>query len=250
VAQGEHKRVAWLAEQTGYSKSLVGEVLRGNRTLTLRFLSLINVAVAKMDAEKERQEKEIYDRGSDGTPLETFRIIDRSSAGSTDAGDGLFTIILFCGLRWSEAAKLRWENIDLTAGVMRIAEVDDAKKDVVPIPAMVMDWLKQNRKLGGWVFPGRFPDTHVSRLDWTLNKACKKFGIKLNPHLLRHASATLLYEATGDIYAVQHHLRHSKVATTQIYTRFSVEQKTKSMGRLIEHMFNSEKPVKPRKKAV
>jgi site-specific recombinase XerC len=60
----------------------------------------------------------------------------------------------------------------------------------------------------------------------------------------------LLYEATGDIYAVQHHLRHSKVATSQIYTRFSVEQKQKSMGKLIEHMFNSKKPAKPHKQAV
>jgi site-specific recombinase XerC len=69
----------------------------------------------------------------------------------------------------------------------------------------------------------------------------------LNPHLLRHASATLLYEATGDIYAVQHHLRHSKVATSQIYTRFSVKQKQKIMGTLIEHVFNTHKPAKPSK---
>ena len=162
----------------------------------------------------------------------------------------VFTAILFCGLRWSEAAKLRWENIDLTAGVMRIAEIDDAKKDVVPIPAIMVEWLKANRKLGGWVFPGRYKDSHVKRLDWALNKACQTVGIKLNPHLLRHASATLLYEATGDIYAVQHHLRHSKVATSQIYTRFSVEQKQKSMDKLIKHMFNSEKPAKTHKQPV
>ena len=46
-----------------------------------------------------------------------------------------------------------------------------------------------------------------------LDAIAQKVGLKINPHLLRHASATLLYEATGDIYAVQHHLRHSKVVT-------------------------------------
>lgn len=163
----------------------------------------------------------------------------------------VFTLILFCGLRWSEAAKLRWENVDLTAGVIRIAEVEADKKDVVPIPAPVMEWLKQNKKLDGWVFPGRYTGQHIKRLDRVLNEATATVGInKINPHLLRHASATLLYEATGDIYAVQHHLRHSKVATSQIYTRFSVEQKQKSVGKLIEHMFNPKKPAKPRKKAV
>ena len=162
----------------------------------------------------------------------------------------LFTLILFCGLRWNEAAKLRWENVDVAAGVLRIAEIEEGKKDVVPIPAMTLGWFKQNRQIGGWVFPGRKKGQPVKRLDAVLNKAAATVGIKLNPHLLRHASATLLYEATGDIYAVQHHLRHSKVATSQIYTRFSVDQKQKSMGKLIEHVFNSETAVKPRKKAV
>jgi len=162
----------------------------------------------------------------------------------------LFTLILFCGLRWSEAAKLRWENVDLTAGVLRIAEVENDKKDVVPIPAMMVEWSRQHRQIGGWVLPGWFKGQHVKRLDSVLNKAADTVGVKLNPHLLRHASATLLYEATGDIYAVQHHLRHSKVATSQIYTRFSVEQKQKSMGKLIEHMFNSKKLENPVKNAV
>jgi integrase len=161
----------------------------------------------------------------------------------------VFTLILFTGLRWSEAAMLRWENVDLKAGILRIAEVENDKTDVVPIPAMIMDWLKANRKLGGWVFPGRKPGTHITRLDGSLNAACKLVGIKVNPHLLRHASATLLYQATGDIYAVQHHLRHSKVATSQIYTRFSVEQRQASMGKLINHVFNKKEPAKPVKKA-
>lgn len=144
---------------------------------------------------------------------------------------------------------LRWENVDLSAGIIRIAEVENDKTDVIPIPAMILPWLKENRKLGGWVFPGRKPDTHVTRLDRSLNKACRKVGIKVNPHLLRHASATLLYQATGDIYAVQHHLRHSKVATSQIYTRFSVEQRQVSMGKLIEHVFNGKKTCKANKES-
>lgn len=139
----------------------------------------------------------------------------------------LFTLILFCGLRWSEAAQLRWENVDLTAGVIRIADVKDAKTDVVPIPEPVRDWLERNRKTEGWVFPDHRTGQHIKKLKTILDKASKEVGIgKLTPHLFRHASATLLYQATGDIYAVQHHLRHSKVSTSQIYTRFSVEHKT------------------------
>jgi integrase len=157
----------------------------------------------------------------------------------------LLTLILFGGLRWSEAAKLRWENVDLKAGVIRVAEVENERQDVMPIPPMLTDWFKQKRQVAGYVFPGRFPGTHTKRIDGQMRAAARKTGIKINPHLLRHASATYLYQATNDIYAVQHHLRHSKVQTSQIYTRFSVEQKKRSMGQLIEHVFNKSKPSKP-----
>ena len=162
----------------------------------------------------------------------------------------LLTLILFGGLRWSEAAKLRWENIDLKAGVIRVAEVENERQDVTPIPDMLMEWFKEHRKVAGYVFPGRFPGTHTKRIDGQMRAAAKKTGIKINPHLLRHASATFLYQATNDIYAVQHHLRHSKVQTSQIYTRFSVDQKKRSMGQLIEHVFNKVQPAKPANKPI
>lgn len=147
----------------------------------------------------------------------------------------VFTLILFTGLRWSEAAQLEWKNVDTNAGILRIAEVKEAQTDVVPIPPMLMEWFKAH-KGEGYVFKGRKPGQPIKRLDRSLNKAAKLAGIEVNPHLLRHASATLLYQATGDIYAVQHHLRHSKVATSQIYTRFSVEQKHRGMDALIQHI--------------
>lgn len=160
----------------------------------------------------------------------------------------LLTLILFGGLRWSEAAKLRWENVDIKAGIIRIAEVENERQDVMPIPDMLVAWFKTSRQVAGYVFPGRFPGTHTKRIDGQMRSAARRTGIKINPHLLRHASATFLYQATNDIYAVQHHLRHSKVQTSQIYTRFSVEQKKRSMGQLIEHVFNSAHLTKPVKK--
>lgn len=151
----------------------------------------------------------------------------------------IFTLILFTGLRWNEASKLTWQNVDIKTEQLRIAESGGDKIDLVPIPAMLLPWFKSNQQLGGWVFKGRKKGEHIQRTNRPLKHAAKKVGIDLNPHLLRHASATLLYEATHDIYAVQHHLRHNSVITSQIYTRYSVNQKSENMGKLIEHMFNS-----------
>jgi len=156
----------------------------------------------------------------------------------------LFTLILFAALRWSEARLLRWENVNVKTGLIRIAEVEGGTEDVTPIPEVCRPWFEANQQAEGWVFrSSKKPGKPYFRLDFTLNAACDAVGIPhINPHLLRHASATLLYQATGDIYAVQHHLRHSKVATSQIYTRYSVEQKRIGMDRLIEHVLNNKKP--------
>ena len=40
-------------------------------------------------------------------------------------------------------------------------------------------------------------------------------------HALRHSAGTRLYEATGDIYMVAHHLRHSAVQTAAVYAKMA-----------------------------
>lgn len=46
-----------------------------------------------------------------------------------------------------------------------------------------------------------------------------------HPHAFRHMAGTAVYEATGDIKAVQEHLAHRNIASAEIYTHLAMERK-------------------------
>jgi integrase/recombinase XerD len=51
-------------------------------------------------------------------------------------------------------------------------------------------------------------------------------------HLLRHTTATMILEETGDLRLVQEILGHSQITTTKIYTHIVSERKRKALEAL------------------
>lgn len=162
--------------------------------------------------------------------LATIAAVKRESARM------LFTMSLYTGLRPGEVRQLRWENcrentIILLKGKNKIPHA-------IPVPAPLQEWLEANRKKEGYIFTSSTGKNRPwDNLHGMLALAAKKTGTHLSPHMLRHASATLLLEATGDIYQVQQHLRHTRVTTTEVYLRHSAEKKRKSVD-LLEKLLN------------
>lgn len=145
----------------------------------------------------------------------------------------LFSMMLYTGMRWNEVAHLRWENYE--GDSFRVVKVKTKKQIKKYIPAHLQQWFKDNQKPEGWVFThnGRKPYVNLERM---LKIVGEKVGIKMTPHLFRHTSATLLYQATGDLYQVKHHLQHSRITTTEIYTRYSIEESKASITALEKHL--------------
>lgn len=139
----------------------------------------------------------------------------------------LITLLYGAGLRISEALSLRWGDAPL-AEILRI-KGKGAKTRAVPVVPAARDAVTAYQALcpyGGEADDPLFFSTRGKPLSATLaQRSMAKLRAALGlpesatPHALRHAFATHLLSAGGDLRAIQELLGHSSLAATQRYTK-------------------------------
>ena len=134
------------------------------------------------------------------------------------------------GLRLAELIGLRWNDIDLDDGLVRVLG-KGSKTRVVPVGSKAREALLALRgqaapEAQAAVFQGRggkpiSPATVRRRLKgWAQSQGVWK---RVYPHLLRHSFASHMLESSGDLRAVQELLGHADISTTQIYTHLDFQ---------------------------
>lgn len=163
-------------------------------------------------------------------------------------------IMLESGLRCSEMLGLKWDDIDFHNRYLNVkrssvtinckAFVSTPKSvtsiRILPISAELCEVLKLEyfKKTSEFIVPrpsGK-PYCPVDYLRYRYNPfmrdATADLGIpRLTSHELRHTRGTILYTASGDIYAVSKYLGHASVETTaKYYVHTSPEVLRKRLG--------------------
>lgn len=143
-------------------------------------------------------------------------------------------LLLNTGLRLSEMTNLKWNDIDLMTGQVKVVEGKGLKDRIL--------WLDENTltMLGKWK-QRQFKEWGKSDLVFTTRtlrqldgKAVRsmiktysdKAGIKkhITTHSLRHTFASDLLRDTKNIRIVQKALGHADISSTQIYTHIVDEE--------------------------
>jgi len=104
-------------------------------------------------------------------------------------------LMLFTGLRLSESASLRWDDIDLIQRVIRLpATATKAKRPLsLPMSDFVRDLLVARRAIGnaGFVFPAPGKAGHIVDPSFSLKTVAEASGVKVSAHDLRRTYVTV-----------------------------------------------------------
>ena len=132
------------------------------------------------------------------------------------------------GIRRSSASRLRWRDVDLDAGTIRVLEKGN-KTSIKPISNELVEILNAACESGNvdcrsdaYVIPNRRAASvqrkeRSSKVVWeTVREVAERVGITANVHALRRAFAVaFLTSHPGALESLQALMNHSRIDTTQ-----------------------------------
>ncbi|WP_353123462.1 site-specific tyrosine recombinase XerD [Dysgonomonas capnocytophagoides] len=147
----------------------------------------------------------------------------------------IIEVLYSCGLRISELINLKFSDMFLDDGFIRV-EGKGSKQRLVPISEIGI------KEIGNYLLDRKLYDikkgsenvvflskrgTPISRIMvfHFIKQYAQEAGIQKNisPHTFRHSFATHLLEGGANIRAIQQMLGHEKITTTEIYTHMDRE---------------------------
>jgi integrase len=134
------------------------------------------------------------------------------------------------GLRASEVADLRWDQVDFDSAVLHVRRVKKGTPSVHPVSGSEMRALRRLQRESEpslFVFTTErgspFTTAGLARMmERAAISACLE--IKVHPHMLRHACGFALANAGHDTRALQAYLGHKNIQHTVRYTELAPDR--------------------------
>lgn len=149
------------------------------------------------------------------------------------------------GMRKGEILSLKWSQVDLSSGIIKVENTKSGKPRFIPINQFLLkELLKLKDQNGASPYVFLNPRTHKPMKDIkkSFSGATKEAKIKdLRFHDLRHTFATRLIQKGADLITVKELLGHHSVRVTERYTHSCIEQKKRAVEALVSRGTSSAK---------
>lgn len=140
---------------------------------------------------------------------------------------GAIRLLLFTGCRMSEIRDLRWEDVDLTNGVLNLPDSKTGAKKVI-LSGAAIDLLRSLPREAGnpWVIVGKKPGEHLTDLERPWRRIRTEAGLDdVRLHDLRHTFASLGAGLNLSLHVIGGLLGHTQAETTMRYAHLANDPK-------------------------
>ena len=132
-------------------------------------------------------------------------------------------LLLLTGCRKNEITTLRWDDVDRTAGELRLR---DSKTDARRVPLTpAVEWvLDRIPHIEGnpWVITGKNPGDHLKNLDLIWQRIRARAGLDdVRVHDCRHSFASRALALGASLPMIERLLGHSEAQTTERYAHLA-----------------------------
>jgi len=157
-----------------------------------------------------------------------------------DAARDYLRLLLFTGMRRSEALRLRWENIDFGARTLLVPDTKNHEPLLLPLSDFVLSLLRARfEKTGGseWVFPGDGKSGHMEEPKKFIHHVRSASGVEFTLHDLRRTFITIAESLDISAYALKRLLNHKEHRdVTAGYIVLSVERLRAPMQKIADYL--------------
>jgi integrase len=186
---------------------------------------------------------------------------------------GLILAGLYTGQRLGDVASLEWESINLKTATLSLTTQKTSRRQILPIPAPLLNWLKETEPQRASENKDVFPTAHarvkgslrVGALSNQFQKIMADAGLalkrphtkaktgrtgprevsELSFHSLRHTLTSLMKSAGVSPAIVQEFVGHDSKAVSQNYTHIDTETLRRAANVLPNLNGQAEAPQKP-----
>ncbi len=160
----------------------------------------------------------------------------------------LVLLALTTGARKEELRRLRWGQIDLERGMIRLEETKNGERRLLVVTGRALQvlkgWRLTDRRPEAWVFPSKKYDRHKPTLiGVAFEHAARRAGLdNFHFHDLRHTAASYLAMSGASLLDIAEILGHKQLTQTRKYTHLLQGHKAKVVGRMLEHFGLGQRP--------
>ena len=149
-------------------------------------------------------------------------------------------LLLFTGLRRTEAARLQWEDIDFENRTLTIDDTKNHDPHSLPLSDFLVDLLMaryRDRHSDNWVFPGSGKSGFYQDPKKAISIVKAASGVEFSSHDLRRTFITIAERLDIPAYALKRLLNHrSRDDVTSGYIIVNVERLRGPMQRISDHL--------------